>query len=416
MKKNLLIATLSVLVLILFFACNQNTEKSSKEESNSNKQLTYKELQTKLIKAKDGDTIFIPEGEYHFKKSLSLDATNNITIKGAGIDKTLLNFEGQDEGAEGIKVTNVKNILISDLAVQNTKGDGIKVQESDGIILRRLSVEWTNGPDSTNGSYGIYPVNSKNILMEDCIARGASDAGVYVGQSMNAILRNNLVEQNVAGVEVENSLNTEVYGNTVQKNTAGIMVFDLPELPKKNGRETLVYDNKIINNNQPNFSPKGISVYMVPAGVGLVFMACQRVEAHSNYVAGNKTLASIIVSLNQMGRTTEDSLFDIYPSSVYLHDNTFENNGGAPDTTRPIGRELNAAFGGNTPSILFEGIYNPALLVDGELPAEHRVCIQEAESTSFFNMNSKSSDISEVDCQIEPVSRVKFTNSDMPTI
>ncbi|MFZ4083138.1 MAG: right-handed parallel beta-helix repeat-containing protein [Pirellula sp.] len=44
-----------------------------------------------------------------------------------------------------------------------------------------------------------------NFLIEDCIAIGASDAGIYVGQSQDIVVRNCRAERNVAGIEIENS-------------------------------------------------------------------------------------------------------------------------------------------------------------------------------------------------------------------
>src|SRR5688572_31031808 len=87
-----------------------------------------KRIQTQLIEAEDNATIEIPEGTFQFDASLSLDGKKNVTIKGAGTDKTILNFKGQLSGAEGIKITNASNITLQDLTVQNTKGDGIKAQ------------------------------------------------------------------------------------------------------------------------------------------------------------------------------------------------------------------------------------------------------------------------------------------------
>ena len=53
-----------------------------------------------------------------------------------------------------------------------------------------LRTEWTGGPKSTNGAYGLYPVESKDVYIDGCIAIGASDAGIYVGQSKNIIVKN----------------------------------------------------------------------------------------------------------------------------------------------------------------------------------------------------------------------------------
>jgi len=42
--------------------------------------------------------------------------------------------------------------------------------------------------------------------MEGNVAIGASDAGLYIGQSNNVIVRNNRAEFNVAGIEISSSL------------------------------------------------------------------------------------------------------------------------------------------------------------------------------------------------------------------
>ena len=50
-----------------------------------------------------------------------------------------------------------------------------------------------------------YPVASEDVLIDGCVAIGASDAGIYVGQSQNIIVKNSRAEFNVAGIEIENS-------------------------------------------------------------------------------------------------------------------------------------------------------------------------------------------------------------------
>ena len=35
----------------------------------------------------------------------------------------------------------------------------------------------------------LYPVESTNVLIDGCVAIGASDAGIYVGQSQNIIVQ-----------------------------------------------------------------------------------------------------------------------------------------------------------------------------------------------------------------------------------
>ena len=56
------------------------------------------------------------------------------------------------------------------------------------IVFRNIRTEWTGGPKETNGGYGIYPVLCTDVLIEGCKAVGASDAGLYVGQSEDIVI------------------------------------------------------------------------------------------------------------------------------------------------------------------------------------------------------------------------------------
>ena len=136
-----------------------------------------------------------------------------VQIEGEGMGQTILDFSNQLSGAQGLSVTS-DNVTLQDFAIQNAKGDAIKVKGVTNIKFLRVKTEWTNGPSSENGAYGLYPVESKNVLIDGCVAIGASDAGIYVGQSQNIIVRNSRAEFNVAGIEIENSYFADVYNNT----------------------------------------------------------------------------------------------------------------------------------------------------------------------------------------------------------
>jgi parallel beta-helix repeat protein len=366
-----------------------------------------KTVQTALINASNGDTLFFDEGIFKFTNSLTLLDIDSVTIIGKGMDKTIFDFSTQTEGAEGMKVV-ADHFTIQDLAILDPKGDGIKVQAAYGVTFRRLRVEWTKDGDSTNGAYAIYPVMCKNILIEECIARGASDAGIYVGQSENAIVRKNLVERNVAGIEIENSVNSDVYENIVQNNTGGIMIFDLPDLPKKNGKNYRIYNNIIKDNNHFNFSPQGISVSMVPAGLGLLFMATSHAEAFANKVINNNTVACAVMNLDAMGRGTKDTLYDKYPSAIYIHDNEFERAAVVPDTSRAIGKLLHNMFGENLPMLLYDGSVNPAHIENGKIKEERKICFQNNKGASFYNLATRSTLLADHDCQLKPLAATEF--------
>jgi hypothetical protein len=93
--------------------------------------------------------------------ALWMDGKKRLTIRGKGIDKTILSFKDQLAGAEGIKITNSSNITIRDLTVQDSKGDLIKGQLVDGFNLINVKAEWTGKPSKDNGAYALYPFNVK---------------------------------------------------------------------------------------------------------------------------------------------------------------------------------------------------------------------------------------------------------------
>ena len=188
------------------------------------------ELVEQFILAKDSSTIELPAGHFLFSQSLSLDSKTHLTIKGQGMDKTVLSFKGQTSGAEGIKITNSKNITLEDFAIEDAVGDNLKISDSDSVVMRRIRSAWTGEVSVENGAYALYPVLSTNVIIEECEAIGSSDAGIYVGQSDKVIIRNNKAFYNVAGIESENSTNVEIYGNEAFENTSGLLIFNLPEI------------------------------------------------------------------------------------------------------------------------------------------------------------------------------------------
>ena len=206
-----------------------------------------------LIMAQPGDTVRIGAGRFDLTEGLSLDV-DDIVVKGAGPDASVLSFAGQTGSGEGLLITSDR-VVIEDFAVENSKGDGVKSKGSDQITFRNLRVEWTGGPNEKNGAYGVYPVSSKNVLVDGVTVKGASDAGIYVGQSENIVVRNSRAEYNVAGIEIENSMKADVYKNTVTHNTGGILIFDLPYLPVQGGRDIGVFDNDVVDNDSAIFAP-----------------------------------------------------------------------------------------------------------------------------------------------------------------
>lgn len=305
-------------------------------------------LQTALIFAEPGDTLLLPAGTYSMTAGLSLDI-DDVALRGEGPEKTVLSFKTQEAGSEGLLVTSSR-ITLEDFAIEDAKGDAIKAMGSDGITFRNLRVEWTNGPSPENGAYGLYPVSSKNVLIENCTAIGASDAGIYVGQSDGIIVRNSRALFNVAGIEIENSYRADVYGNEATRNTGGILVFDLPGLPQQGGHAVRVFGNKVHTNDTKNFAPEGNIVGEVPTGTGIMVMANRDVEIFDNDIGGNGTANLLIVAYPN---EYEDEDYFPYPQGIHIHGNRFGEGGNAPDNE--IGSLIAEIAGTPVPDIVWDG-------------------------------------------------------------
>ena len=330
----------------------------------------------------EGDTLLIKSGYYLFEDGLSLDV-DNVTIIGEGLDKTILDFKNQQSGAQGFLVTSNK-VTLKDFAILNAKGDALKVIGSKGINMINLRTEWTGGPKSTNGAYGFYPVESEDVLIDGCVAIGASDAGIYVGQSKNIIVRNSIAQYNVAGIEIENSYYADVYNNLASHNTGGILIFDLPDLPQQGGHHIRVFDNKSIDNDTDNFAPEGNIVGEVPRGTGIIIMANSDVEVFNNEMSGNGTVNLSIVSYSD---ETDDPNYYPHPRRIQVLNNIYGPGGFDPDVeTGDLAKALFEISDGNMPDIFWDGVVPISQMIFGQ-PDDDKLKVDENSDVSFLTIS-----------------------------
>jgi parallel beta-helix repeat protein len=350
-----------------------------------------KKIQTDLIMVEDGDTVNIPEGVFSIDATLSMEGKKRVVIRGAGMERTILNFASQSTGAEGLRVSAAEHIIIEDLTVRDAKGDAVKTMNVNGITFRRVRTDWSGKPKSSNGAYGLYPVRCSNVLIEDCVARGASDAGIYVGQSSHIIVRGCKAFENVAGIEIENSTNADVYNNEAYQNTGGILVFDLPDLPVKRGGYTRVFDNLVRENNLANFAPKGNIVGKVPQGTGIILLAANHVEIFRNRIHNNRTVGTSINSYYITENKIRDKSYDPYPTAISVHDNDYMRKRRTATMRGRIGKlyRFKLKFGRNVPDIVFDGILDDKRKpVGGNYPGEDRICINANKRAGFANIDA----------------------------
>ncbi len=351
-----------------------------------------KKLQRQFIMAKDGSTIKIEAGTFAISSTISLEGKKNIVIEGEGMDKTILNFATQTEGAEGIRVSNCENIIIRNLNVQESKGDAIKTMNVKNIVFQKVKTEWLGEPDEKNGGYGLYPVQCQGVTIDACEAIGASDAGIYVGQSQDIKVFNCKAHHNVAGIEIENSINAEVFDNEASNNTGGILVFDLPDLIQKKGGNVKVYHNNIHHNNFRNFAPKGNIVATVPAGSGVMILATNNVEIFDNQIINNNSASCSIVSYYMTEIAIKDKDYYPYPTNITIRNNVFER-----ENMRFQGKgrmkllyKYKLRFGKNIPHIIYDGIVDKNTLDEnGKVKTNARICIFDNKNATFANLDAE---------------------------
>ena len=326
-----------------------------------------------MIQAAPGDTIEFDCGYFELKSTFQLTDTEDVLVKGCGKDKTVLSFKNNN-APEGVLAVNVRGVTYQDFTVVDTGGNGFELRGVDNAKLLRVRAIWSSGggrespnpitaanykdrlhvpctdpptqdptapetaggdttsPDYTpspkSGRYGIYPVSSENILIDDAESVGASDAGIYVGQTNTAIIKNSRAVYNVFGFEIENVQGGEYANNLAECNTGGFLVYDLDGL-RQYGDRSRVYGNISRNNNTYNFTSGGI-VGSVPPGSGMITLSYDRIDIFDNTFENNNTAGSIHTSYEIFpegaGRPAEKRI-DWYTEGVHIFRNKFVNNG-----------------------------------------------------------------------------------------
>lgn len=400
----------AIVIVTAFVACND--DENDDNPSNVINILTgadaASQAQLAFIEVESDQVISFEAGTFNFTNTLSMNGKNNVVIRGAGRESTFLNFSGQTSGGDGVLVTNSNSIRFEDLTIVDAAGDALKARECDKISFVNVGTVWSGVPSEDNGAYGLYPVLCTEVFIDNCYAYGASDAGIYVGQSDLVIVKNSTVEGNVAGIEIENTTNADVFDNEAFDNTGGILVFDLPGL-SQSGRATRIFNNNVYNNNRTNFAPAGNIVGNVPAGTGSMILSTKDVEIFNNTFADNNFSDVLIANYALINANITDPTFDPFASGIHIHDNSYGTRG----VVNPVQPALISQLIGvlNTYSL-----NQPDIITDGLIMAATDICINEDMGTTFINMNagdptfaSVVTDISVHACTPAALSEVVFT-------
>jgi parallel beta-helix repeat protein len=236
--------------------------------------------------------------------------------------------------ANGIFAVEVDGLEFQSLVTENWDENGIFVSGAEGVTFRDVIGDGGTPPNST---YGIFPVQSNNVIVETSVGRNVADAGIYVGQSTNVVIRYCDAYNNPAGIELENSSYGVVQNNLTFDNSGGLAIFKLPDLPVQLVVDNDISYNVMVNNNIPNIG-LGL-VGNIPVGTGMLVISVQDTDFHHNLMENNNSAGVILLDQEATNVFAPGTFTSLSPDQA-LSGNTITynvaaGNGAAPDLPLP---------------------------------------------------------------------------------
>ena len=249
--------------------------------------------------------------------------------------------------------------------------NGVFVSGSNNLLLRDLS-----GVGERESVYLVYPVQSTNVTVETSDAYSTVDAGHYIGQTVDCLVRGNKAGDHPAGIEIENSYGCDVHNNIATENSGGLLVFKLtsPQLQVSARHE--IHHNYVADNNIDNHCVGGAVCNVVP-GTGFMTISDRFTNYHHNEIRDNKSWGTLAIDQNTVNVFVAAGTFDPTSTPQALEGNCFfnnylYNNGYDPDSFVPSGLEGQALIlplGGPTDPLFLNGWENNTAILPGFTPS-----------------------------------------------
>ncbi|CAN5691569.1 hypothetical protein BH10BAC3_BH10BAC3_25920 [soil metagenome] len=332
---------LAIFMLVSLASCNKETFTNNKGDLKDPATLKSKarvtvhsgsSIQSAVDAAGSNTIIYIEPGIYSESIVVNKPGIELIGLTGKG--DVVIQNPGDEE--DGVSVNaDGDGFVLKNVTVKGFEDNGVLLVGTDNFLLDHVIA-------IDNREYGLFPVHCNNGVIENCTATGSADTGIYVGQSSNITVTNNVAFANVSGFEIENCNNVKATLNESYNNTAGLLVFLLPGLDVKSSSNILVSHNKIHDNNLANFStPEGGLEFFIPKGMGILLLGADNTTIEHNLVRGNNFVGIAAVStllLGVLNGAPPEAFADIEPNpdgARILH-NVLQANGKSAPPGLPL--------------------------------------------------------------------------------
>jgi len=251
--------------------------------------------------ASTGDVIKVAEGTYteNLTITATLTLTENLTLEGAGAEKTII--DGAAQSVPTIVIQSIKNVTVRGFTIQNGTRRGIDIiNRSTGIVIennivrnnRNLGLSAINQSEvkifknqivdtvkatAVASGRGLQVVDSQAVISGNTIAKNA-EIGIAIFSSKVEINDNQINENGAEGIILTPSATTiatgTITGNTLNGNrAAGIVVTQ---------SNVEISKNKIANTQKP----AGTTSSSVN-GAGIVVRQDARAKLSENMITGS---------------------------------------------------------------------------------------------------------------------------------
>jgi hypothetical protein len=246
---------------------------------------------------------------YEFQKKhpnainlIAVVGKKNITFLGMGRKPTDVVIDAAFEKHVGIRADRADGFIIKNLSVWHAGEHGVYILDQDGFVIDEVVSGWS-------GDYSFLTFATDHGLIQDCVATGAGDGGLYPGGSADTPgrhsteIRNCKAFHNAIGLSATQADHVWVHDTEFYDNALGIGSDSETDHPNYPENDMVLERNKIYDNNLNPYAPdsdlhvppieaafdafESTGGGIIPIGVGVLFLSGNDNLAQNNQIWGN---------------------------------------------------------------------------------------------------------------------------------